>query len=197
MLVVPVEDDIISMHVESASNTISESDYGAHTLLLYENLETLREFYSHYVKKRVEERNEVIQLVPFYETEDSVRQSLSEGQISIDIEKWEKEEKSLIIVDSLKKFFGSVPLESEYDSNKKLVDYAKTMGKKGVSILGDAGAFPHKHRIDDLMNHELSLPSKFDMNLKRICLFHKNDFNRLSEEQKQKLVHHHPLVIRI
>ncbi len=193
----PVEDDIISMAVESASNTISESDYGTHTLLVYENLETLREFYSHYVKKRVEERNEVIQLVPFYETEDSVRKSLSEGQISIDLEKWEKEEKSLIIVDSLKKFFGSVPLESEYESNKKLVDRAKTMGKKGVSILGDAGAFPHKHLIDDLMNHELSLPSKYDMDLKRICLFHKKDFNRLSEEQKQKLVNHHTIVIRI
>ena len=156
----PVEDDIIPMHVESASNTISESDYGTHILLLYENLETLREFYSYYVKKRIEERNEVIQLVPFYETEDSVRKSLSEGQISIDLKKWEKEEKSLIIVDSLRKFFGSVHLESEYDSNKKLVDGAKTMGKKGVSILADAGAFPHKHRIEDLMNHELSLPSK-------------------------------------
>src|SRR5918993_1134378 len=185
------------MHVESASNTISESDYGTHTLLVYENLETLREFYSHYVKKRVEERNEVIQLVPFYETEDSVRKSLSEGQTSIDLEKWEKQEKSLIIVDSLKNFFGNVSLESEYDSNKNLVDRAKTMGKKGVSILGDAGAFPHKYRIDDLMNHELSLPSKYDMDLKRICLFHKMDFNRLSEEQKQKLIHHHPIVIRI
>lgn len=81
-------------------------------------------------KKRVEERNEVIQLVPFYETEDSVRKSLSEGQTSIDLEKWEKQEKSLIIVDSLKNFFGNVSLESEYDSNKNLVDRAKTMGKK-------------------------------------------------------------------
>ena len=96
----------------------------------------LREFYSYYVKKRIEERNEVIQLAPFYETEDSVRKSLSEGHFSIDVEKWEKDKKSLIIVDSLKKYFGGESLESDYDSNKKLVDYAKTIGKSGVSILG-------------------------------------------------------------
>ena len=47
----------------------------------------------------------VIQIAPFYETEDSVRKSLSEGEISIDIEKWEKEEKSLIISRFIKEIF--------------------------------------------------------------------------------------------
>ena len=67
------------MNAANASNTISESDYGIHTLVVYEDLEILREFYSQYVKKGIEERNEVIQLAPFYETEDSVRKILSEG----------------------------------------------------------------------------------------------------------------------
>ena len=185
------------MDIENAANTISESDYGTHTLVVYEDLEKLREFYSYYVKKRIEERNEVIQLAPFYETEDSVRKSLSEGHFSIDVEKWEKDKKSLIIVDSLKKYFGSDSLESDYDSNKKLVDYAKTIGKSGVSFIGDTGAFPYKHRVEELVNYELSLPSKYDMDLKRLCLFHKKDFNRLSEEQKESLLNHHPVVIKI
>ncbi|MBA2266819.1 MAG: hypothetical protein H0W19_00560, partial [Nitrosopumilus sp.] len=86
---------------------------------------------------------------------------------------------------------------SDYSFNKNLVKYAKTNGKAGVSILTDTGAFPYKHRIQDLVNYELSLPSKYDMDLKRVCLFHKKDFNRLSEEQKQKLVNHHPIVIKI
>jgi hypothetical protein len=152
---------------------------------------------TYYVKKRVEERNELIQLAPFYETEDSVRKSLSEGNISIDIEKWEKKEKALIFIDSLRKYFGGDSLESEYNSNKKLVDYAKRMGKSGVSILGDTAAFPYKQRIKDLVSYELSLPSNYDMDLKRLCLFHKKDFNRLSKDQKQKLVNHHPIVIKI
>ena len=82
------------MQLEDASNTISESDCGTHALVVYEDFEKLREFYSYYVKKRVEERNELIQLTPFYETEDSVRKSLSEGQILINIEKRENDEKS-------------------------------------------------------------------------------------------------------
>ena len=88
-------------------STLSESDYGIHALVVYDDLVILREFYSQYVKKGIEERNEVIQLAPFYETEDSVRKSLSEGHISIDVEKWEKAKKSLIIVDSLKKYIGN------------------------------------------------------------------------------------------
>src|SRR5207342_780318 len=114
---------------------------------------------------------------PFYETEDSVRRVLSEGNISIDVEKSEKAEKSLIIVDSLKKYICNVSPDADYNYNKNLVEYAKAMGKSGVSIIADKGAFPFKHRIDDLVNFELSLPSKYDIDLKRICVYHQKDFN--------------------
>src|SRR5687767_6132463 len=113
------------MDAANASNTISELDYGIHSLVVYEDLALLREFYSQYIKKGIEKRNEVIQLAPFYETEDSVRKVLSKGNIPIDIEKWEKAEKLLIIVDSLKKYIGNnVSPDSDYDYNKNLVEYA-------------------------------------------------------------------------
>jgi hypothetical protein len=35
------------------------------------------------------------------------------------------------------------------------------------------------------------MPSKFDINMKRFCAFHKQDFDRLTEGQKQKLLDHH------
>ena len=193
----PSEDDIVKMQLENASNIISESDYGTHTLIVYQNLDLLREFYSHYVKKRIEEKNEVVQLAPFYETEDSVRRSLSEGEISIDIEKWEKEEKSLIIIDSLKKYSDYDSPESDNNFNKNLIESAKTTGKAGVSILTDTGAFSYKHREEDLVNYELALPSKYDIDLKRVCLYHQKDFNKLSEDQKQKLLNHHEFSIKI
>ena len=41
------------------------------------NLTTLREFYSNYVQKQIND-NEMIQIMPFYETENSVREILSE-----------------------------------------------------------------------------------------------------------------------
>jgi hypothetical protein len=64
------------MHTQDASNLISESEYGSHTLLVYEDLTKLREFYSKYLTKRIKERNEVILLAPFYETEYTVRKYL-------------------------------------------------------------------------------------------------------------------------
>jgi hypothetical protein len=82
-----------------------------------------------------------------------------EGQISIDIEKWKKYEKSLIIACSLKKHFGNDAIESDYDSNKNSVYYANAMGESSISILGDTGSFPHKDCLLDLVNDKLSLPS--------------------------------------
>ncbi len=84
-----------------------------------------------------------------------------------------------------------------YDYNKNLVEYAKAMEKSGVAIIADKGTFPFKHHIDDLVNFELSLPSKYDIDLKRICIYHQKDFNRLSEEQRQRLVNHQVISIKI
>lgn len=77
------------------------------------------------------------------------------------------------------------------------MEYAKTVGKAGISFLDDKGSFRYEHRMEDLLSHELSLPIRYDIDLKRLCLYHQKDFNTLSKEQKQKLVSHHPLVIKI
>ena len=50
-----------------------------------------------------------------------------------------------------------------YNYNKNLVEYAKAMGKSGVAIIADKGAFPFKHRIDNLVNFESSLPSNMTL----------------------------------
>ena len=42
------------------------------------------------------------------------------------------------------------------------------------------------------MDYELSLPSKYDGNLKTFCLYDKREFDlRLTEQQRQKLLEHH------
>lgn len=186
-----------TIEVEDAVNKFSKEDYGIHYLVIYPDLITLREFYSYYIQKNIEEKNEVVQIAPFYETEDSVRQTLSEGHRAIDVEKSE-DEKTLVIVDSYTKYLCYKNVKSIYDVSKRLVKYAKTNGKNGVSILGDIGAFPFKEKIQDLLEYELFLPSTYDnMALKGICLYHKDDFNRLTKEQKQMLAKHHGMTIKI
>jgi hypothetical protein len=90
------KDTIMSMYPEGAAKTISEYDYGVHCLLIYTDLSILREFYSHYIPERIEGKEQVVQIMPFYETEESVRQTLSKAYSVINREKVENEEKSLI-----------------------------------------------------------------------------------------------------
>jgi len=77
------------MHVEDATNTVIESPYGLHALIIYSDSLTLREFWSFYAKKSIEDKNEFVYLAPFYDTTESVRKTLSEGHMSIDIQKYE------------------------------------------------------------------------------------------------------------
>ena len=183
--------------MEAAVNKLSNVEYGIHYLVIYPDLTTLREFYSYYIQKNIEEKNELVQIAPFYETENSVRQTLSEGHRSLDVERLENE-KALVIVDSHKKYLNNKDIKSDYDANKRLVEYAKTIRKKGVSVLGDMGAFTFENRIQDLIEYEESLPKKFDnIDFKGICLYHKNDFYNLTKEQKQKLAKHHGMAMEI
>jgi len=69
----------MSMYPEGAAKTISEYDYGLHCLVIYSDLSILRKFYSHYILKQINDKKEIIQIMPFYETEESVRQVLYEG----------------------------------------------------------------------------------------------------------------------
>ena len=69
--------------------------------------------------------------------------------------------------------------------------------QNGVLVIADAGPFFHLNKRDKLIEHELSMPSQFDVNLKRFCIFHKQDFKMLTEEQQQKLVSHHGQVLMI
>jgi len=75
---------IKNVHVDDAAGKLSKEEYGIHCMIIYPDLTTLREFYSCYIKKQIEENNEVVLFTPFYETTDSVRQILSEGHTAIE-----------------------------------------------------------------------------------------------------------------
>jgi hypothetical protein len=204
---------------------LTNAEYGTHSILVYPNIETLREAYSRYAKKQLEDNNEIVLILPYYETANKVRKTLSGGFVSlleegngkgadandtnnsnsiIDVGKHEKEG-SLIIMDSLKGYFGS---DNNYNNTdltefvKQLVKKAESLGKKGVSVIADLGSFYHYHHsktADKLVEYELSLPSKFDgMKLKAFCIYHNDDLDkRFTEEQKEKLLDHHAKALMI
>ena len=80
---------------------------------------------------------------------------------------------------------------------ENMIDYAHEKGRNGISILGDVGPFFFRGKLQELVEYELSLPKKFNTKRKNFCLYHQKDFYRLSEEQKQKLINHHDIVLKI
>jgi hypothetical protein len=172
---------------------------------------------------QLKDNNEIVLILPYYETTNNVRKTLSnsdfvnrgEAAISdsnnsngsriIDVRKYEKEG-SLMIVDSVKGYFGS---DSNYEGKdrlmsffKQLVKKAESLGKNGVSVIADLGSFYHyqsNNATEKLFEHELSLPSKYEgMKFKGFCAYHKADFERrFTEEQKQKLLDHHSKALMI
>ena len=183
------------MNAREAAETISQSEYGLHCLLIYRDLTALREFYSNYVQKQIND-NEMIQIMPFYETENSVREILSKNWTT-DLYIVQEEEKSLIIVDSLRGYLDHDNVKSIWKNMEERVNYAKELGKKGISILGDAGSFLFKHKMQCLLDYESYLPLKFDINLKGICMYHQKDFNKISKDFQQKIVDSHAMTIVI
>src|ERR687889_700682 len=188
--------NLISGNSNDVLKQLRQAESGAHYIIVYYDLMTLRRIYTGYIKTQLEDNNELVLILPYYETTETVRSILSENHSSnggniIDVSKYEKEG-SLMIIDSAEAYFTSdTDLMSFVE---KLTKQAQSSGKKGISVIADLASFSYFNRIDKLIEYEMSLPTKYDDNvkLKGFCFYHQEDFDRrLSEEEKQKLLEHH------
>jgi hypothetical protein len=188
--------NLISDNSNDVLKQLRQAEFGAHYIIVYHDMITLRQIYSGYIKAQLEDNNEIVLILPYYETTGMVRSILSgennnSGSI-IDVGKYEKEG-SLRIIDSVKAYFRSdIDLMSFVE---KLAKEAQRSGKSGVSVIADLASFYYYNQIDKLIEYEMSLPAEYDddnIKLKGFCLYHQEDFDkRLSKEQKQKLLEHH------
>jgi hypothetical protein len=121
-----------------------------------DDLITLRKLYSHYIKTALYNKNEIVIVLPFYETADIVRKILGQDSTNVDVRKYEREQ-LLVIIDSLKGYFGS--REGLVPFVRQTMDYAKAVGKSGVVVFADLGSF------FTMMRRKTSC-----WNMKRLCL---------------------------
>ena len=93
-------------------------------------------------------------VAPFYETTDSVRRTLSEGHMAIDVipHRYEEEGRHCHQSNFLKKYFSQD--ESDWSFQEVMVKHAKKIGKRGFSIIGDIGAFPYVKKSNKLVYYE-------------------------------------------
>src|SRR6266496_685654 len=172
---------------EDTLEKLKRARQGSHYIIVYRHLPSLRKIYSQYTKRQIEEKNEIVLILPHSETPDMIRYVLSQVA-KIDVRKYEKQS-SLLIIDSARAYFGSsIDIVSFV---KSLVNYADQIGKNGVSVLADMGPFFHYNKLDDLIEYETSLP-RSDIKAKGLCLYNKDEFNwRLTRIQRKKLFEHH------
>ena len=186
---------------KSVIRLLRQADFGSHYTVIYPNLAILREIYSNYTLTQVDENNEIVVLIPYYETTDSVRSVLQKSMNSSSnstntsnakkIRKYEKQNR-LVIIDSVKAYFTlKMGLESFIQN---LVEHAKSTGRNGVSVITDAGSYSLFEIRDSLVEYELNLPSHYnDLPLKRFCIYNQAELNTFPEEKKQKLLKHHTI----
>lgn len=177
---------------------LNQTEPGAHYIAIYDHLITFRQIYSYYTKIQLKENNELVLLLPHYETTDTVRCSLRGNEYaSIDVRKYEKQG-SLVIIDSVRAYFCSTSIITFVE---RLVKHAQKLGKNGVTAIADMGSFfqfiYHKNKKNNIIEYETSLPSKFHSKLKGFCCYNQKDFDRLTEHQKKILVGHHGKVLTI
>jgi hypothetical protein len=186
----------ISGDIFEIRQQLDKIEFGEHIILIYPNLDSLREIYSHYCRRAIE-NNELVLLLTYYETANRVRQTLKE--IGIDSERYEKERTLIIIEDVTKSHFSSS--QDFLFFLKRLDEQQEKLDRRnGTSVIAYMGIFYHirnKTSKNALIRFEKSLPTKFDINLKRVCNYHKYDFDRLEEQEKKDLLEHHYRQIRV
>jgi hypothetical protein len=96
-----------------------------------------------------------------------------------DLDQYEKD-RSLVIIDSIKAYFSEIGLMTYVDG---LLKHAKATGKSGLSVIADMGSFYHMQKIHRLVEHEISLPARYDARLRGYCIYHQENFAQLTEEQ--------------
>ena len=171
-----------------------QSKFGEHSILIYPDRYALREVYSQTCKMALENNEAVIMLL-HYETRDDVLTYLRE--LDIDVYNYEKKERSLLIIDSAKDYFGSA---KDFLFYLNLMNENASRNKWGILVLLDAGFHYYYHRINSqiekginsLMEYEESLPAKPNLNVKILCLYHIQDFDILKQaDQKEYLLKLH------
>src|SRR5919109_4179953 len=87
---------------EQVLQELQKANNRCHYLVSYPDLLKLRQVYAYYIKTAIQDKNEIVIILPFYENADAVRYVLAQKNgPDMDVEKHEKEQ-SLIIADSLK-----------------------------------------------------------------------------------------------
>jgi hypothetical protein len=142
-------------------------------VVVYRDHESFRKVYSQHTKKRME-NNEVMILLPYYETADRVRTTLNQAGIDV---RAQESSGFLVIMDSYAAYLGFQQDNELFFS--RLVSHAIISGKSGICIIADTGAFFLIDRVTEIASGRIKV--------RGFCTYHQNDFEKMSEGQRKAI----------
>lgn len=183
-----VKERLIRGDVHSVVDELHQFEFGEHNILVYPDYDALRDLYTQHCRKRLIAGNEIVLLLPHYETINSVRDALRE--LDIDIRQYE-EEGALIIMDAMSTLFN--PSEHDFiEYLKGLENRARVKGKSGICVIADMGSFYHLGKVNEMIEYEKGIPPRrSNVKSSLLCVYHTKDFDRLSNEQKGTICRSH------
>ena len=178
----------------------------AHTILVYPNMNTIREIYTNYIDTNSHALSELFVLLPFYETIDSVKHNLMYNYESTQNYENMKHDGSLIIQDANTVLGRDIKSNTDYVSQtydesphileflNRVTSHSKRINRNTISLWIDTGVFYNfENGIDSLTNYERAFPSIVpNYPIKQFCLYHQKDFeNRLNKQEQIEAVDKH------
>jgi hypothetical protein len=142
-------------------------------VVVYPDHDSFRNIYSQHAKKRME-NNEVVILLPYYETPDRVRITL--GQAGVDV-RMQESSGNLVIMDSYAAYIGFQQDSKLFFS--RLVSHVALSRKSGICIIADTGAF--------FLIDSVAAIAAGRIKVRGFCTYHQKDFEKLSEGQREAL----------
>jgi hypothetical protein len=183
---------IVNADPVTTLNTIKASNYGDHNLVVYPCMRQFEEFYVECCKDSLLNRGEIFILVTYYQQVSVVRKKLLLS--GIDAARYENDG-ALVILDSETAYQTNLEEESsKYNIiilTSMLTKQIRSRDKNGITLLSDLGTFILNNRIAGLLSHELSMPTRFESNIRPLCFYHNDDFNVLREEEKRRICSDH------
>jgi hypothetical protein len=181
--------------VRGSANEIADSmqvgrpiiESGSHSLLVYNDLDGLRQIFASYAKTFLPE-NEVILFGTQYDNVRGIEYFLQDSGMDVSRH---LSDGTLVIVDAQERYQGADPHDAVRFAMNVLAR-AKKEERRGLTFLGDVGSFFSFDRICDLVDFELFYPARFEENMmKSVCCYHWEDFRNLDEKQQNTLINHH------
>ncbi|CAN5564524.1 hypothetical protein BH18THE1_BH18THE1_08270 [soil metagenome] len=182
-------------------NSLLDIPPNSHTVLVYPNLNTIREIYRKYSLMVGQKGTEMFIILPYYETVEDVKRNLMVDDNCFETFEVMLKEGSLIIRDchailnedtrTTANFLRDCPSGVSAIAHflKEMLTHATKIGKDTVSVWIDTGTFrsvESGHR--SLFDYEQFIPLAFnDEVVKQFCLYHQKDFElKLSQLEEHK-----------